>query len=304
MDGIIGVYKEKGYTSHDVVAKLRGILHQKKIGHTGTLDPDAEGVLPICLGKGTKLCDLLTDKDKTYVAVCRLGVVTDTQDLTGTVLQQNQVYVTEKEVKECITSFLGEYWQIPPMYSALKVGGKKLCDLAREGIYVERKARKVVFYDIELLEYQKETHCFTMQVHCSKGTYIRTLCHDIGEKLGCGAAMGELVRTRVADFTLDTVYRLREIEELCARGQIESVVRPVESMFPACPKAHVCSAKDKALYNGNIIKEEDVARVEQAADAKEERYLFYDSFGRFVALYRKDGKLYRLEKMFFPDLKV
>ena len=153
MDGIIVIRKEKGYTSHDVVAKLRGILHMKKIGHTGTLDPDAEGVLPVALGKATKLVDLITDKEKTYEAVMRLGVVTDTQDMTGTILSQTeQISVTEKEVKEAAESFLGEQLQIPPMYSALKVNGKKLYELAREGKTVERKPRPVHFYQIEILE--------------------------------------------------------------------------------------------------------------------------------------------------------
>lgn len=146
MDGIINVYKEKGYTSHDVVAKLRGILHQKKIGHTGTLDPDATGVLPVCLGKATKVCELLTDKKKTYLAVVRLGVQTDTQDLTGTILEEKEVQVTEEQIRETTASFLGDYEQIPPMYSAVKVNGKRLYELARQGKEVERKARRVHIY--------------------------------------------------------------------------------------------------------------------------------------------------------------
>mgnify|MGYP000785978430 FL=1 len=152
MDGIINVYKEAGFTSHDVVAKLRGILHMKKIGHTGTLDPDATGVLPVALGKGTKLVDLLTDKEKTYEAVLHLGIDTDTQDMSGTVLEEKPVNVTEEEVRKVLKSFVGEQLQVPPMYSALKVNGKKLYELAREGKTVERKARPVCFYEIEPLE--------------------------------------------------------------------------------------------------------------------------------------------------------
>ena len=187
INGIVNVYKEKGYTSFDVVAKLRGILKTRKIGHTGTLDPDAEGVLPVCLGKATKVCDLLTDKNKEYEAVMLLGKVTDTQDITGTVLREAPVAVTEDEVREAVMGFVGDYMQIPPMYSALKVNGKKLCDLARQGVTVERAPRLVQILSTEILSVDlPRVH---MRVECSKGTYIRTLCQDIGEKLGCGACM-------------------------------------------------------------------------------------------------------------------
>lgn len=176
--GIINVYKEKGFTSHDVVAKLRGIVGQKKIGHTGTLDPDATGVLPVCLGKATKLCDLLTDKDKTYEAVMLLGMTTDTQDITGRILEEKSTEtLTADKVREVIESFIGDYDQIPPMYSALKVNGKKLYELAREGKVVERKARPVKILDIRIIE--MDLPRVRMEVSCSKGTYIRTLCHDI-----------------------------------------------------------------------------------------------------------------------------
>ena len=180
MDGIINVHKEKGYTSHDVVAKLRGILHQKKIGHTGTLDPDATGVLPVCLGRATKVCELLTDKQKTYVARVRLGAVTDTQDMTGTVLEEHPVDVTKEEIHRVVSAFSGEIWQTPPMYSAVKVNGRRLYELARQGVDVERKKRKITVYSIEMTEFFPETSEFVMEVTCSKGTYIRTLCHDIG----------------------------------------------------------------------------------------------------------------------------
>ena len=218
INGIINVYKEKGYTSHDVVAKLRGILKQKKIGHTGTLDPDAEGVLPVCLGKGTKLCSLLTDKHKTYEAVLHLGVKTDTQDQSGTVLEEKPVSCTPEEVQTCIQSFLGEQMQVPPMYSALKVQGKKLYELAREGIEIERKPRPVTFYDIQVQEISLPY--ITFSVTCSKGTYIRTLCHDIGEKLGCGGCMEKLLRTRVDQFVLSDSLKLSEIEKLVKEGKI------------------------------------------------------------------------------------
>ena len=170
LNGIINIYKEKGFTSHDVVAKMRGICRQKKIGHTGTLDPDATGVLPVCLGCGTKLCDMLTDKDKEYVTELLLGVTTDTQDVTGQVLTQNAVEVSEEQVKEAIMSFLGDYMQVPPMYSALKVNGKKLYELARAGKEVERQARPVKILDLEILEMNLPV--VKIRVACSKGTYI------------------------------------------------------------------------------------------------------------------------------------
>ena len=180
-NGIINVYKEKGYTSFDVVARMRGICGQKKIGHTGTLDPDAEGVLPVCLGKATKVCDMLTDSDKVYRAVMQLGVETDTQDMTGTILKEADTSgLAEQYVMGAVMQFEGEIFQVPPMYSALKVNGKKLCDLARVGVTVERKARPVTIYKIFVENI--ELPYVTMTVSCSKGTYIRTLCHDIGAK--------------------------------------------------------------------------------------------------------------------------
>ena len=199
INGILNIYKEKGYTSHDVVARLRRIAGQKKIGHTGTLDPDAEGVLPVCLGRATKVCDMLTDRDKTYEAVLLLGRTTDTQDISGTVLSECSTEDLEPEkVEECILGFAGEYDQIPPMYSALKVNGRKLYELAREGKTVERKSRRVVIRSIRILE--MELPRVRMEVTCSKGTYIRTLCQDIGERLGTGGCMESLLRTRVGRF--------------------------------------------------------------------------------------------------------
>ena len=192
INGIINIYKEKGYTSHDVVAKLRGILGQKKIGHTGTLDPDAEGVLPVCLGRATRLCDMLTEKNKIYEAVLLLGKTTDTQDITGRVLEErNTSSLTESYIKECIQGYIGEYEQLPPMYSALKVNGRKLYELAREGIEVERKKRLVQIFDITIDRI--ELPRISMEVKCSKGTYIRTLCHDIGQDLGAGGCMEALL---------------------------------------------------------------------------------------------------------------
>ena len=212
VNGIVNVYKEKGYTSFDVVAKMRGIMHQKKIGHTGTLDPDAEGVLPVCLGKATKVCELLTDKDKIYEATLLLGVETDTLDISGKVLNEAAVDVSEEQICEAIHTFVGEIMQVPPMYSALKVNGQKLCDLARKGITIERKARPVHIFSIDILEINIPE--VKIKIHCSKGTYIRTLCDDIGKKLGCYGCMKDLIRTKVSAFELVDSLKLEEIENM------------------------------------------------------------------------------------------
>ena len=256
INGIINVYKEKGFTSFDVVAKMRGMFHQKKIGHTGTLDPDAEGVLPVCLGRATKVCDLLTDKSKVYETVLLLGKVTDTQDISGTVLQEKEVNLSEKEVNNTILSFVGPYDQIPPMYSALKVNGRKLYDLAREGITVERKARPVTIHSIEILSVElPEVH---MRVACSKGTYIRTLCQDIGEKLGCGGCMKELLRTRVAAFELKDAWKLSELEAYLKEHPDSDwkqypFCHTIDSVFEDHPSFSVIQEADPLLYNGNKL---------------------------------------------------
>ncbi|MDF2590211.1 MAG: truB [Anaerocolumna sp.] len=253
-NGIINVYKEKGYTSHDVVAKLRGILKQKKIGHTGTLDPDATGVLPVCLGNGTKLCDILTDKDKTYEAVLLLGVTTDTQDITGTVLDTKKVSSDLKTIEDVILSFIGEYEQVPPMYSAIKVNGKRLYELAREGKEVERSARKVWIHNIQIIESNIESNEYRFTVDCSKGTYIRTLCHDIGLKLGCGGCMKSLVRTKVGTFTIENSLTLSEISNKITQNGLDEYIKKVDDMFPNYEKVTVAEEYSKLIYNGNRFR--------------------------------------------------
>ena len=209
MNGVINIYKPKGMTSHDVVSKIRKISGIKKVGHTGTLDPDAKGVLPICIGKATKLADMLTFSDKRYTALLRLGVVTDTQDLTGNVLFEREVSVTKEEFLNATKKFVGEIEQIPPMYSAVKIGGKKLYELARKGIEVERKPRKITIYGINVLSFDGKDA--KLDISCSKGTYIRTLCHDIGDLLGCGGCMAELVRTQSSIFKAEDAVSLDEL---------------------------------------------------------------------------------------------
>ena len=299
-NGIINIYKEAGFTSHDVVAKLRGILKQKKIGHTGTLDPEAVGVLPVCLGKGTKVCDLLTDKDKFYEAVMRLGVVTDTQDMTGRILKESPVHVTREELEAVLSQFLGEYDQIPPMYSALKVQGKKLYELAREGQVIERKPRRVQILGLELLKMEEDGIHVHMRVHCSKGTYIRTLCHDIGERLGCGAAMEKLVRTQVGVFKIEDAMTLAQVEACVRNQQMDSLIRSIDSMFSMWPAGRTDKAIDRLLYNGNMLYRKDLVLEEKREPESGEKFRVYDSQGQFCAVYVYDGRrrMFKNEKMF------
>ena len=296
--GIINVYKEKGFTSFDVVAKLRGILRTKKIGHTGTLDPDAEGVLPVCIGRATKVCDILTDKDKVYEAVMLLGVETDTQDTSGEILKELPVEVSEEAVKEAILSFVGEYAQVPPMYSALKVNGKKLYELAREGKTVERKARNVQIFSIDILE--MDLPRVRMSVHCSKGTYIRTLCHDIGGMLGCGGCMKKLLRTKVGVFELADTLKLSEIDQLAKEGLVEEKIISVDELFEDYVKVWMKKEFDVVVHNGNRIQKR---MFEQKLDSNAERLRVYDSENTFIGIfeYSKERNDYKPVKMFYEN---
>ena len=296
--GIINVYKEKGFTSFDVVAKLRGILKTKKIGHTGTLDPDAEGVLPVCIGRATKVCDILTDKDKVYEAVMLLGVETDTQDTTGEILKKLPVEEAESVVKEAILSFVGEYAQIPPMYSALKVNGKKLYELAREGKTVERKARNVQIFSIEILE--MDLPRVRMSVHCSKGTYIRTLCHDIGQKLGCGGCMEKLLRTKAGIFELADTLKLAEINALAKEGLVEEKIISVDELFEDHSKVWTKQEYDVVVHNGNRVK---MKMFQEKLPENTERLRVYDSKGEFIGIYEfcSERGDFKPVKMFYEN---
>lgn len=294
-NGIINVYKEKGFTSFDVVAKLRGIFKQKKIGHTGTLDPDATGVLPVCFGKATRVCDLLTEKDKEYEAVLLLGKKTDTGDISGTVLEEKEVSIEEDVVRHAILSFVGEIEQVPPMYSALKVNGQKLCDLARQGITIERKARKVKIYEIQILEMNLPRVRFL--VSCSKGTYIRTLCEDIGGKLGLPSCMESLVRTRVADFTLDQAYSLSEIEKLVKENRAEEIVQKTDVVFKHDPAVMAKQKYEKILYNGNRMKPEFFYDYKEEYNNSNIRV--YDEKKNFIGIYKLDR-----ERMDLKPIKI
>jgi len=266
--GIINVYKEKGYTSHDVAAILRKATGTKA-GHTGTLDPNAQGVLPVCLGRATKLADYIMAADKTYVAEVVLGVTTDTGDMTGEVQTRGEANITAKDFAETVSGFVGEQWQIPPMYSAVKIGGKKLYEMARKGETVERTPRKVTINDIRVLTQDEaaDLGCvgsfnsrFFIEVSCTKGTYIRSLCTDIGAALGLGAAMGELTRTRSGQFSLKDAVKIKDIKEAVVTGKLHDYVLPVETVLPY-PKAHVKAEGLAMALNGNALPKELIESI-------------------------------------------
>lgn len=319
MNGIINIYKERGFTSHDVVAKLRGILKMKKIGHTGTLDPEAEGVLPVCLGSATRLCDMLTDKIKEYRAVIRFGIATDTEDMTGEIIEELPVEAGETELRAVLPTFLGEQEQIPPMYSAIKVEGKKLYELAREGKVIERKGRPVVIHDIVLnsVILDKDEHLSEAEltVICGKGTYIRSLCRDIGKALGTCACMKSLLRTRSGNCFLQNSFKLSEVEALRDEGTLENHIVTVEQVFAGCKSFQMKPEWDKLLLNGNPIMENDceipesgestcvecASLTEINSEFPDNWYRAYDSTGRFLGLYEKNSRKFTPVKMFLEN---
>ncbi len=297
-NGIINVYKEQDFTSFDVVAKMRGIAGQRKIGHTGTLDPMATGVLPVCLGNATKVCELLTDWDKEYVAELLLGRTTDTLDVTGEVLSENPEAVknlTEDQIRMAVSHYQGEILQVPPMYSALKVNGQRLYDLARKGVEVERKPRPVTIHELEILEIHLPV--VKLRVLCSKGTYIRTLCDDIGAELGCGGTMQSLVRTKVGPFTLEDARTLSQLQELKDGGDLGCAVESVDSLFMDAPGYRVKESALKLLENGNKLFPEDLD-AEEIGLKKNQTVRIYRPDGTFAGIYRNFGRELKPEKMF------
>ncbi|OON95548.1 MAG: tRNA pseudouridine(55) synthase TruB [Epulopiscium sp. Nele67-Bin005] len=292
MHGIINVYKEKGFTSHDVVAKLRGILREKKIGHTGTLDPEAEGVLPVCIGKATKVVPFLTDCDKCYEAEVILGATTTTEDATGEIVETFDINVTSSQIEEVVQQFVGQYTQIPPMYSAIKVNGVRLYELARKGIEVERPSREVQIYSCDIIE-PLENNKFKIRVKCSKGTYIRTLCTDIGKKLGCGAHMGYLLRTQVGNYYLDNSLKLSQIEQ--QKNNIFPYLQSIEDVFFEYPKLTVKNEASKSLYNGNPLNCSDIVEDNQNLNFAR----IYDTQKNFIGIYKQKENLWVVEKIFF-----
>ena len=297
INGIINVNKESGYTSFDVVAKLRGILKQRKMGHTGTLDPDATGVLPVCLGSATKLCESMTDKEKEYLGVMRLGVTTDTQDMTGQITSEKEVTCSEDEIREAVNSFIGEYDQLPPMYSAVWVNGQRLYDLARKGKVVDRPTRRVCINNITIEKLNLPL--ITLRISCSKGTYIRTLMNDIGEKLGCGASMDSLVRTKTGVFKIENAYTLAEIEKYRDNNELFKIVTPVDEFFAEYEKAFVKDDALKLLINGNVMDNSNFCETD--INKLTGKIRVYDSKGEFYGVYEKKGEAYKPFKMFLPE---
>lgn len=291
--GLIIVYKEAGFTSFDVVAKLRGICKTKKIGHTGTLDPSATGVLPVVIGKATKAINYIEDHDKTYVAGVTFGRTTDTYDGDGKVLSSSDVTVTKEEFLECIKGFIGKQKQIPPMYSAKKINGKKLYELARAGIEVERKPENIEIFELSLLDFDYPNA--KILVSCSKGTYIRSLIHDMGQALGCGAYMSSLERTKACGFCKEQSHTLEELQNLADAEKLEDAILPLDEMF-FCPKCYCSAEANVFVENGNTVPYKYVTFDE--TDSAGGWYRTYHSDGRFAGLYKKEKDGLKLEKFF------
>lgn len=250
LDGIICINKPPEHTSHDVVARMRGIAKTRKIGHGGTLDPMATGVLPVFIGRAAKAVELIPNQDKRYTATFKLGIQTDTQDITGTVISTCDVNSTAADVEAMLAQFTGTQLQTPPMYSAVQVDGKRLYDLARQGIEVERPQREITIYSLNLLEVDEATHTYKVAASCSKGTYIRTLCHDIGQELGCGATLTALVRTEAMGYRLEQCISIEEAGLLAADNRLDSAVLPVESVFASLPRLELSEKLARHFCNG------------------------------------------------------
>lgn len=290
MNGIININKPLGMTSHDVVGRLRRILGIKKIGHTGTLDPDASGVLPMCIGRATKTADMLTAQNKQYIAEVTLGSVTTTLDASGEVTETSEVNVDECDIQSVVTEFVGDIMQIPPMYSAIKIDGKRLYELAREGVEVERKPRPVTIEKIEILGIDLENKKFSMKVDCSKGTYIRTLCDDIGRRLGCLAHMSALIRTRSGRFCIDDAYTLDEVEKMAGEGDMSFLV-PIDKVFEELPKLILSSRRAKLMCNG--------VRISAQGIIDGEAYRVYDESGSFLTISEAENGQLKILKTFY-----
>ena len=252
-NGILVIDKSAGWTSQDVAAKLRGVFHERRVGHGGTLDPMATGVLPIFIGRATRAAEFLESAEKEYVAGLRLGVVTDTQDTSGNILETHPVAVTREEVQAALRQFLGPIEQIPPMYSAIKINGQKLYELARRGQEVERKPRSITIHELELLEGADAD--YLLRVRCSKGTYVRTLCHDLGRALGCGGCMSSLRRTRAGSFTLSQAVTMQQVLNFAVEQAPQALLMPVDAVFSMHPPLIVTMGQAAKLKNGAQIKD-------------------------------------------------
>ncbi len=278
ISGVLNIYKEEGYTSFDVVARLRGIVKQKKIGHTGTLDPMATGVLPVFAGTATKACDIMPDNTKSYRAGFRLGEVTDTQDVTGEVLSRSDMAVSEDMLRETVPHFVGNIMQLPPMYSAVQVNGQRLYDLARKGVEVEREAREIQVSSIDIISYDAEKREGVLDIACGKGTYIRTIINDIGEKLGCGGIMTSLVRTSSGGFTLADCFTFEQIQQAKDEDRLEELILPIERVFAKLPKLRLNDAQTRMYRNGVKLDLKRVYNIKQGVTD----YAVFGNDGKFI----------------------
>lgn len=285
LEGVLAVWKPEGWTSHDVVAKVRGIIRERRIGHTGTLDPMVTGVLPLCVGRATRIVEYLQELPKQYEAVLRFGIATDTEDASGTVISRKDASsLKEEHVSAAIMSFLGEIEQIPPMYSAVKVDGKRLYELAREGKTIERKARRVTIHDIEIVEMNMGVMEPTVRfrVTCSKGTYIRTLCVDIGQALDYPATMESLIRTKSAHFGADQCYTMEQIREAAEQEQVQQLLMPVDTAMAYLPAITVMDAMAHYAVQGKGIP----FRACSYQPLTNQLYRLYDEQGTFYGLFQ------------------
>lgn len=288
MNGILLIDKAEGWTSSDVVIKLKGVLRERRVGHSGTLDPMATGLLAVFVGRATRAVEFAEAHDKRYTAGLRLGVTTDTQDVTGTVLRSCQANVAEDELKAVLTRFTGELEQIPPMYSAIKINGQKLYDIARRGGEVERRPRHITVSGISVVG--RSGNDFVLDISCSKGTYIRTLCNDIGDALGCGGCMSSLRRTAAGDFSVSQAYTIDEVVAAAAAGEAGKLLLPTDSMFAALPRCTAGAQDERRIKNGNEIKTPDLADGD---------YRVYSDSGEFLMLGRAENGRMRTIKSFF-----
>ncbi len=284
MNGIVIIDKPEGWTSQDVVSKLRGVLHTKRIGHGGTLDPMATGVLPVFVGRATRGVEFFEHAEKTYETVLRLGVTTDTEDITGTVLEEKPVDISQSVFEAVLEQFRGEIQQVPPMYSALKVNGQKLCDLARKGKEVERKSRTITIFSLDCLEFSGNTA--RLRVRCSKGTYIRTLCKDIGTALGCGGCMAELRRVAAGEYTIDEAVPLMELVQA---ENPESCLRSVDTMFAGYDAFTLTPKQETRCRNGNSF----------SVSLSDGTYRAYSQSGEFLMLAKAESGIMSTIKSFF-----
>lgn len=287
MNGIILIDKPQEWTSHDVVGKLRGILHERRIGHSGTLDPLATGLLVIFVGRATRAVEFAEADTKEYIAGLRLGISTDTQDITGRVISSGGAVPDEFQLRKALEKFKGELEQIPPMYSAIKVGGKKLYELARKGESIERRSRHITVFDLDIAGRADDD--YVLRVSCSKGTYVRTLCNDIGQALGCGGCMSSLRRTKAGVFSVEDAHTIAEIQETADRGEAESLIIPLDTLFSEFNKLTVPAVAEKKLRNGSIVN----------TSVSDGKYRVYSESNEFLLLGEvQSGKLKTIKSFF------